>query len=159
MLLLQYLKCLIKNNIILNNTQVIEYYFYDIINEKEVNMVSSINEKLFKLFKWDLSEIIKNFIGLVIFCIGINLFIEPNHLYSGGVLGLAQLLNRLINDMLLKNELYLTGIIYLLFNIPLLIMAHFKISKSFCVRTIFTVGIQTILIRHSLFLVIQEQPD
>ena len=108
-------------------------------------MISSINERLFKIFKWDLSEIVKNFVGLLIFCIGINLFIEPNHLYSGGVLGLAQLLNKLSNDLLSLN-IHLTGIIYLIINIPLLIMAHFKISKSFCVRTIFTVGVQTILL-------------
>ena len=108
-------------------------------------MINSINEKLFKIFKWNLSEIIKNFGGLIIFCLGINLFVEPNHLYSGGVLGLAQLLNKLSND-LFSLDIHLTGLIYLIINIPLLIMAYFKISKSFCVRTIFTVGVQTILL-------------
>ena len=107
--------------------------------------MSKINEKLYGIFKWNFSEIMKNTFGLLLFCIGINLFVEPNHLYSGGILGLAQLLNRLINDLSGK-EIYLTGIIYLVINIPLLITAYFAISKSFCARTLFTVGLQTIIL-------------
>ncbi|MBP5679330.1 MAG: YitT family protein [Bacilli bacterium] len=104
-----------------------------------------INERLYRIFKWNVSEIIQTFIGLVLFCIGINFFVEPNHLYSGGILGLSQLLNRLIND-LSGSDIYLTGLIYLCINIPLLMTAYFAISKSFCARTIFAVGVQTILL-------------
>lgn len=107
--------------------------------------MKKINERLHKIFKWNMQEILQNVIGLVIFCVGINLFIEPNHLYTGGILGLSQLLNRFIND-LTNSDIYLTGIIYLTINIPLLITAYFAISKSFCARTIFTVGLQTILL-------------
>jgi uncharacterized membrane-anchored protein YitT (DUF2179 family) len=108
-------------------------------------MIKKINEKLHSIFKWKLRELIKNVIGLTIFCFGINFFIEPNHLYTGGILGLSQLLNRFINDLSGSN-IYLTGIIYLMINIPLLVTAYFAISKSFCARTIFTVGLQTILL-------------
>jgi len=107
--------------------------------------MKKLNEKLFNIFKWDLADFIKNFIGLVIFCFGVNMFIEPNHLYTGGVLGVAQLLNHFINDMTHIN-MYLTGIIYLIINIPLLIRSYFAVSKSFCFRTILIVGIQTILL-------------
>ena len=107
--------------------------------------MKKINDRLHKMFKWNLKELIQNTIGLIIFCIGINLFVEPNHLYSGGILGLAQLLNRFIND-LTGGNIYLTGTLYLLINIPLLITAYFAISKSFCARTIFTVGLQTIML-------------
>ena len=108
-------------------------------------MIKKMNDKLFHIFKWNISELIKNFIGLTIFCMGINLFVEPNHLYSGGVLGLAQLLNRFINDLTGINT-YLTGMIYLVINIPLLITSYFVVSKSFCFRTILTVGVQTVLL-------------
>lgn len=107
--------------------------------------MKKINDKLFKIFKWNIQEIIQDFIGLFIYCMGINLFIEPNHLYSGGIMGLSQLTNRLINDSFNLN-IHLTGFIYLLVNIPLLIMAYSIISKSFCTRTLFTVGIQTLLL-------------
>ena len=107
--------------------------------------MKKINEKLYSIFKWNLQEIVENFIGLIIFGLGINIFIEPNHLYSGGILGLAQLCNRFINDIFEKN-IYLTGIIYLIINVPLFILAYKHISKSFCARTLFTVGIQTLLL-------------
>lgn len=107
--------------------------------------MKKINNFLYKIFKWDLSEVIKSLIGLSVFCLGINLFVEPCHLYSGGVLGLAQLLNRFINDMF-SLDIYLTGIIYMVINIPLLFMAYFLISKSFCAKTVFIIGLQTILL-------------
>ena len=107
--------------------------------------MKSINDKLYKIFKWDFKEFIKNFIGLAIFCFGINMFVEPCHLYSGGILGLAQLLNRFIND-LFHLDIYFTGILYLLINIPLLIMAYKSISKSFCSRTLITIALQTLLL-------------
>ena len=107
--------------------------------------MKKINNFLFKVFKWNLTDCFKNIFGLIVFCLGINLFVEPNHLYSGGILGLAQILNHFINDTINGNY-YLTGIIYFIINIPLLILAYHKISKSFCCRTILIVGIQTILL-------------
>ena len=107
--------------------------------------MNKINQKLYNIFKWNMSEVIKDILGLILFCLGINLFVEPNHLYSGGILGLAQLINRFINDITNTN-IYLTGTIYLIINIPLLIAAYKLISKSFCSRTIFTVAVQTILL-------------
>ena len=107
--------------------------------------MSNINKKLYSIFKWNIQELIQTIIGLAIFCFGINFFVEPNHLYSGGILGLSQLINRLVNDMFNLN-IYLTGILYLLINIPLLIMAYHSISKSFCARTLLTIGFQTILL-------------
>ena len=53
--------------------------------------------------------------------------------------------NRLIND-LAHLDIYLTGILYLLINIPLLILAYSHISKSFCARTLITIALQTILL-------------
>jgi len=107
--------------------------------------MKKINEKLFQIFKWSLGDLMKDLIGVTIFCFGINMFVEPIHIYSGGILGLAQLLNRLINS-LWTNDIYLTGIIYLLINTPLLILAYSKVSSSFCAKTIFTVAVQTILL-------------
>ena len=107
--------------------------------------MKKINEKIFKIFKWNIGELLKDLIGVTIFCFGINMFVEPIHIYSGGILGLAQLLNRLINSIW-SYDIYLTGTIYLLINIPLLILAYSKVSSSFCAKTIFTVAVQTILL-------------
>ncbi len=98
---------------------------------------------LHKKFKWDLHEIVMDTIGVLLFSFSINFFIEPSHLYSGGVLGLSQLLNNLFNDIFnLSNNI--TSIIYFAFNVPLFILAYFKISKSFCYRTVYTIIVQTI---------------
>ncbi|MBR6133615.1 MAG: YitT family protein [Bacilli bacterium] len=101
------------------------------------------NKTLYKIFKWNINELILNTIGVIIFSFAINFFIEPTNLYSGGVFGLAQLLNKLI-DYLFNITMNMTSIIYFLINVPLFILAFFKISKSFCCRTIYTIIVQTI---------------
>lgn len=107
--------------------------------------MKTINEKLYRIFKWNSKEFFLNIFGIFVFCLGINLFIEPCELYTGGILGLSQLLNRVINRMY-TGEIYLTGIIYFIINVPLLIIAFKHISKSFCARTIFDVIVQTIIL-------------
>jgi uncharacterized membrane-anchored protein YitT (DUF2179 family) len=83
-------------------------------------------------------------VGVMLFSIAFNLFIEPNNLYSGGVLGLAQLLNNLVNHFFSLN-INLTSLIYFSINIPLFVLAFFKISKSFCTRTMYTIIVQTLV--------------
>ena len=100
--------------------------------------------KLKKIFNWNLSEMLQDTLGVILFATAFNLFIEPNNLYSGGVLGLAQLINNLINYVF-HLSINLTSIVYFLINIPLFILAFFKISKSFCARTMYTIFIQTLI--------------
>ncbi len=100
---------------------------------------------LYKHFKWNFKELLQSTMGVLLLCLSINLFVEPNHLYSGGVFGLAQLLNNLI-DYLFNTSNNLTSIIYFLLNVPLFYLAFKKISKSFCTRTIYVIVIQSILL-------------
>ena len=100
---------------------------------------------LHKIFKWNLKDLLKTTVGIVIFCIAINMFVEPNNLYSGGVLGLAQLLSRLI-DRIFNVTNNFTSIIYFSINIPLFVLAYKKINKSFCTRTIYSIIIQTLVL-------------
>ena len=100
---------------------------------------------LYKMFKWNYKELLQNTIGVILFSFSINTFIQPNHLYSGGIFGLAQLLNNLVNS-LLPISMNITSIIYFIINIPLFILAFFKISKSFCARTMYAIIIQTIVL-------------
>ena len=68
----------------------------------------------------------------------------PMNLYSGGAVGLAQLLSYGAGQIGIKEiaGLNLYGIIYLLLNIPILFIAWFKIGKTFFINTILgTVGI------------------
>ena len=103
--------------------------------------------KIIKLINWKFSDVIKMLIGTLMFCIAINIFIVPNELYTGGVLGLSQLIRSLIVKVFSINSSFdISGIIYYLINIPLFIIAYKNISKSFLLRTLIVLSIQTILL-------------
>ena len=62
---------------------------------------------------------------------GISLFIDPNNLAPGGVSGLSIIINRLIPVE--------TGTIYLLINIPIMILGVWKFGFKFIVSTLYTI--------------------
>ena len=81
------------------------------------------------------------------FCIAINVFVVPNDLYTGGILGLSQLIRSIVIDLLKLNITFdFSGLIYYLINIPLFIIAYKNLSKSFFFRTIIVISIQTIML-------------
>ena len=53
-------------------------------------------KKLISLFNWDYKDVLKVLIGSFMFCYSVNVFIVPNNLYTGGVLGIAQLIRSII---------------------------------------------------------------
>ena len=73
-------------------------------------------------------EIILTIIGALIMALGVSLFLLPNQLSSGGVAGIAT-----ITYYLLKIPM---GTMILLINIPLFMMAFFKVGKSFFVKSL-----------------------
>ena len=58
------------------------------------------NELLDKLFKWDIKDLIKAIIGCFLFAFAVNIFLVPNSLYNGGILGIAQLIRSLFINVL-----------------------------------------------------------
>ena len=104
-------------------------------------------KKLISLFNWDYKDVLKVLIGSLMFCYSVNVFIVPNNLYTGGVLGIAQLIRSIIIDVFKFNITYdFSGILYYLINIPLFFIAYKYISKPFFVRTIFAVTIQSLML-------------
>ena len=99
------------------------------------------------IFKWDIKKFSRATLGEILFCIGMNLFIVPMGLYTGGILGISQLLRTLIlNIFNLNINFEIAGLINFIINIPLFIIAYKKISKTFFIRTIWCVIIQTIFL-------------
>ena len=76
--------------------------------------------------------------GEFITALGINLFIVPLGLYSGGTLGLCQLLRTLLQTYLhLDLGTYdIARLLYLLSNIPILIFAYRVLGRGLAARTI-----------------------
>ena len=104
-------------------------------------------KKIIKLFNWDKSDLVKVLFGSFLSCLAVNIFIVPNNLYTGGVLGIAQLTRSIINTIFnIQTNFDYSGILYYLINVPLFFMAYKQISKSFFVRTLFAVTIQTIML-------------
>ena len=104
-------------------------------------------KKIISLFNWKLEDVVKVLIGSLLFCYSVNVFIVPNNLYTGGVLGIAQLIRSVFIDVLKFNITYdFSGILYYLINVPLFFIAYKYISKTFVARTIFAVTVQSLLL-------------
>ena len=86
-------------------------------------------------------------IGLFLYCASIKLFIVPNNLYNGGVMGLAQLLRTVVLRYIsLDLKIDIATVFYYLINIPLFIVAYKKIGKDFVYRTFYCVTMSTIFL-------------
>ena len=100
-----------------------------------------------KIFNWHIDDFLKAIVGSVLFCFAINFFVVPNHLYTGGVLGLSQLVRSIVIDTLNININFdFSGIIYYAINIPLFFVAYKNIGKVFFFRTLFAVSLQALLL-------------
>ena len=104
-------------------------------------------KKIKELLNWNLKDIIKLFIGTLMFCLSINIFVVPNGLYSGGVLGLSQLIRSIVIDVFNLNISFdFSGILYYLINIPLFVLAYKNLSKQFLFRTVLVITVQTLML-------------
>lgn len=78
---------------------------------------------------------IKNFLLIVvaslIYAAGISLFLDPNQLAPGGVTGIAVILNYLVHIE--------TGTLYLLLNIPIVLIGIWKFGIRFIIKTAVTI--------------------
>lgn len=83
------------------------------------------------------SRIIIGVLGTFINAFGVNYFIVPMGLFSGGVLGVSQLLRSLIGqNIALPAGVDLAGVLYLLLNVPLILLAWRALGRVFVVRTL-----------------------
>ncbi len=86
--------------------------------------------------------------GVFVYSIGVNVFIVSNGVYSGGFVGIGQVVRTvLINFLDLEIEhIDIAGIIFYIINIPLFALAFFRISKIFFFKTLFIVSLQTVFL-------------
>lgn len=105
-------------------------------------------KRIEKIFNWGWYKILKCILGTFLYSMAINLFIEPNHLYTGGIMGTSQLLRNLILHFVDFGILSfdITFIIYFLLNVPLFFIAYKKIGKIFFSRTVFTVALNSLFL-------------
>ena len=77
-------------------------------------------------------------VGGAIYAVGVNLFIVPFNLYSGGIVGISQLIRTLLADYihLQFGSKDVAGIIFYVLNIPILIYAFPRLDKLFFLKTL-----------------------
>lgn len=87
--------------------------------------------------------------GALLFALGLNVFIVPLGLYSGGVIGFAQILRTIMIDMMgiaIPEGVEIAGIINFILNLPLLLLAYKSISRKFFLKTLLSVASQTVFL-------------
>lgn len=77
--------------------------------------------------------------GGFLYALGLNQFVVPYQLFSGGVPGLAQLLSIPLSR-LMGSGFNITGLVYWLLNLPLLYLAWKDLGKGFFFRTVLGAG-------------------
>ena len=95
--------------------------------------------------------------GAMIYALGINLFIVPVSLYSGGIMGFSQVIRTLLVSVFPDTfrNFDIAGVIYYLINAPILLLSMKQIGKRFFARTVMCVTAVTILLS---VIPIPEQP-
>ena len=74
--------------------------------------------------------------GSFLYTFGMNYFLIPYGLYSGGGVGIAQVLTYLLGKIIDFGGKNVYGIVYFLINIPLLVLAWKGIGKGFLIKTL-----------------------
>ena len=85
-------------------------------------------------------------VGGVLYAVGVNLFIVPFGLYSGGIVGIAQLIRTLLGSFIHIDfgSKDVAGIIFYILNVPILIYAFPRLDKLFFLKTLFAVTALTL---------------
>ena len=112
----------------------------------EIQNKKSLVKPLSNEWKKNILCVVMVTISTVIYCFGVRWFLEPAHLFSGGVTGIAQLIAALLE---LAGSTFMSkylGVIVLILNVPVLIFGWKKVSKRFAVCSVISIAIQTILL-------------
>ena len=77
-------------------------------------------------------------LGEMIIALAMNLFIVPLNLYSGGLMGLSQLIRTLLQSKMGLDfgSTDIAGILYFLMNVPILLLAYKTLGKAITLKTI-----------------------
>ena len=80
--------------------------------------------------------------GQFLSAVGLNLFLVPLNLYSGGIMGVCQLIRSLLQMFLDVDfgTLNIAGILYFLFNVPILILGYRTLGRPLVVKTLICTG-------------------
>ncbi|MFW5630217.1 MAG: YitT family protein [Acetivibrio ethanolgignens] len=96
--------------------------------------------------KKELKKVVLAIAGCFLFALGVNIFTVPIKLYSGGFIGIGQIVRTLLVDYAHLNlgDIDIAGIIYFLLNVPLFILAYRSLGQHFFWKTAISVVAMTV---------------
>jgi len=95
---------------------------------------ASVHQRL-TLFKFIKRAVIM-LIGSALFSVGLEIFLVPNKIIDGGIVGISIIFSHLLNIPL--------GVFLVLLNLPFLLLGYRQIGKTFAVSTLFSVVIMSV---------------
>lgn len=87
-------------------------------------------------------------LGTGIYALGMNLFVVPAGLYSGGLMGVCQMIRTILAEVfhLDFQSFDIAGVIYYIINVPIFVMAFTRMGRKFFFKTLAAVTAMTIFL-------------
>lgn len=87
-------------------------------------------------------------LGAFLYAVGINLFVVPSGLYTGGVMGICQVIRTVLVEYFHLNfqSFDIAGIIYYAMNVPIFIFAFTRMGRKFLFKTVAAVTAMTVFL-------------
>lgn len=104
-----------------------------------------------KLVIYETRRLLGAVAGTALYAVGMNLFVVPHGLYTGGMMGICQVIRTLLIQYagLPLESFDIAGLIYYIFNIPLFIIAMKKLGKIFFTKTLVCVTAMSFSVYHN----------
>lgn len=82
------------------------------------------------------------------YALGLNLFVVPAKLYSGGLMGVCQVVRTILAEVFRLDfqNFDIAGVIYYAINIPIFVIAFTRMGRKFFLKTLITVTSMTIFL-------------
>ncbi len=87
--------------------------------------------------KNEIAKVLLTILGGFLYSAGVNLFIVPHSLYTGGLVGICQIIRTFLVDFLKLpiENIDISGILYFIINVPIFLIAYKYIGKRFIFKT------------------------
>ncbi|MDE6167062.1 MAG: YitT family protein [Acetatifactor sp.] len=98
--------------------------------------------------KYEGKRMLGGVFGALLYAAGINLFVVPAELYTGGLMGICQVIRTVLADAFgLRFQAFdIAGVIYYIINVPIFLVAFSRIGRLFLVKTLASVTAITLFI-------------
>ncbi len=97
-------------------------------------------------FLYEGQRILVSIFGAFLYAAGINLFVVPAGLYTGGLMGLCQVIRTVLVEFCHLNfqGFDIAGVIYYIINVPIFIIAFTRMGRKFFFKTLVSVTAITV---------------